>query len=173
MRDSALSVANYFVQKSLDGDKNLKPLKLMKLVYIAHGFMLAMLKKSVFDERFDHVEAWRLGPVIPSVYHSFKQYKNKPIEEKAVVFRWNDDDDDVEFDYPMLHDNEAKIVCDYVWKRYNEYTDNDLVTLLHKKGTPWQVIYEEGKNNVIPDPYTAIYYEKVLKSLERLAKQYD
>lgn len=170
MKDSALSIANYFVQKSLEGCKDLKPLKLMKLVYIAHGYMLALLKHSVLDPRFDHVEAWKLGPVIPSVYHSFKQFKNSPIKDKAVVFKL--EGGNVSFEYPILQDIEARSVCDYVWKRYNAYTDSELVTLLHKKGTPWDVIYEEGMNNIIPDPYTAIYYEKVVKSLEKLAQEH-
>lgn len=171
MKDSALSVANYFVQKSLDEKVDLKPLKLMKLVYIAHGFMLAMLNKSFLDSRFDKVEAWKLGPVIPSVYHSFKQYKNGPIKDKAVVFKITENE--VSFIYPELRDKETKIVCDYVWNRYNKYSDSELVTLLHKKGTPWDVVYEEGKNNLIPDSYTYIYYKKLLKSLEKLAGLYD
>ena len=86
MKDSALSVANYFVDKSLKETKALKPLKLMKLVYIAHGYMLAMLGYSVFSKRFDKVEAWKFGPVIPSVYHSFKRYGNQPITEKTGGF---------------------------------------------------------------------------------------
>ena len=57
----------------------------MKRVYIAHGFSLAINKESLLDKRFDKVEAWKYGPVIPSVYHSFKQYKADPITEKAVV----------------------------------------------------------------------------------------
>lgn len=64
MKNSALSVANYSVQKSLDEHKDLKPIKLMKLVYIAHGFMLAMLDRSVFNPKFDKVEAWKYGAYI-------------------------------------------------------------------------------------------------------------
>ena len=75
MKDNALSVANYLIDLAKKENKNLTQLGLMKRVYIAHGFSLAINKESLLDNRFDKVEAWKYGPVIPSVYHSFKQYK--------------------------------------------------------------------------------------------------
>lgn len=62
MKDSALSIANYFIDLAQSQSKEIKPLRLMKLVYIAHGFMLAMLNRSVLNPRFDRVEAWKYGP---------------------------------------------------------------------------------------------------------------
>ena len=90
MKDNALSVANYLIDLAKKENKNLTQLGLMKRVYIAHGFSLAINKESLLDNRFDKVEAWKYGPVIPSVYHSFKQYKAGPITEKAVVMDWDE-----------------------------------------------------------------------------------
>lgn len=67
MKDNALSVANYFIDLAKKENKNLTQLGLMKRVYIAHGFSLAINKESLLDKRFDKVEAWKYGPVIPSV----------------------------------------------------------------------------------------------------------
>lgn len=78
MKDSALSVANYFVQKSLDEHKDLKPLKLMKLAYIAHGFMLAMLDRSVFNPQapkyvlLHGTPKWKVFNQLPNKYNNNK-----------------------------------------------------------------------------------------------------
>ena len=163
MGNSALSVANYFVKKSLDGDKNLKPLKLMKLLYIAHGFMLAIADKSLLDSRFDKVEAWRLGPVIPSVYHSFKIYGNSPITKQTVVAKAVGGD--VNFETPVLQDETAQRICNIVWQRYEGCSDSDLVTILHRPGTPWAMCYVENENVPIPDSLTKLYYRKLVDKI--------
>jgi uncharacterized phage-associated protein len=175
MKDSALSVANYFVDKSLNGAKDLKPLKLMKLVYIAHGYMLALLNYSVFNTRFDKVEAWKFGPVIPSVYHSFKRYGNMPIEEKTGGFvdvRLKNEEFVVDYVEPTLNDEEARMICDYVWERYGSYTDSTLVTMLHSPGTPWKDVYVEGQNNIIPDELTKQYYTRISNALFRASQEW-
>lgn len=176
MKDSALSVANYFVDKSLNGTKDLKPLKLMKLVYIAHGYMLALLGYSVFNERFDKVEAWKFGPVIPSVYHSFKQYGNKPITEKTGGFvdvQIKNEEFVVDYIEPSLLDEDAKLVCDLVWKIYDNYSDSSLVTMLHSVGTPWKDVYVEGMNNPIPDDLTKAYYQRIVSALIRAGEKWQ
>lgn len=166
MKDSALSVANYFVKTAIDDKIELKPLKLMKLVYIAHGYMLALLDRSVLNPRFDKVEAWKLGPVVPSVYHSFKIYGNNPVKKMTGSFvdaRLENGNMTVDYVEPMLEDKDAKKVCEYVWYRYGKlYSDSTLVSILHRQGTPWATVYEEGKNNIIPDEFTQAYYKAIV-----------
>lgn len=143
----------------------------MKLVYIAHGFMLATLDRSAINPRFDKVEAWKYGPVIPSVYHSFKQYGNSPITQKTVIFQdegMHDGQISVSISTPELYGEEEQKVCRLVWKIYSDYTDGQLVDILHKVGSPWSLFYVEGKNNEIPDIVTKIYYTKLIDSLKKL-----
>ena len=168
MRNNALSIAYYFVDLAKGEDVELKPLRLMKLVYIAHGFMLALLDRTAIDPRFDKVEAWKYGPVIPSVYHSFKRYGNNPIEEKTVIL--NDEQKDngqltINVITPQLQGDEECKVCNIVWKRYKQFSDIELGDMLHKPGSPWAYVYKEGKNNEIPDLVTKIYYEKVIETI--------
>ena len=49
----------------------LTPMQLMKLVYIAYGWYLAMHNARLFDDR---IEAWKYGPVIPNLYHATKHF---------------------------------------------------------------------------------------------------
>ena len=169
MKDNALSVANYFIDLARNDNMEIKPLRLIKLVYIAHGHMLAMLGRSVLDPRFDTVEAWKYGPVVPSVYHSFKYFRNNPITDKTVLITC-DDNGIPDFQEPRLTDVEAQKVCGYVWNRYKNYTDNELVTLLHRKGSPWETVYVEGRNVPIPDGYTRVYYRELIDRLLAIAR---
>lgn len=165
MKDNALSVANYFIELAQEYKKELRPLKLMKLVYIAYGYSLAMLGRSIINPRFDKVEAWRFGPVIPSVYHSFKIYGNGNIAKKTVMFK-DDGQGNVIVEVPELQDEEAKRICRFVWVKYGlKYTDSELVTIMHGAGTPWGKVYKEGRNNPIPELYTEVYYKELVRRL--------
>ncbi len=164
MKDNALSVANYFIDLANKDGKEIRPLKLMKLVYIAYGYALALLGRSIIDYRFDKVEAWKFGPVIPSVYHSFKIYGKSPIKSGTTIFV--EKGNGVEIESPQLSDTEAQMVCNFVWERYGlGYDDNELVTLLHGKGTPWGKVYVPGENNPIPELYTKLYYQELVNRI--------
>lgn len=167
MRTNALSIANYFIELAQKGHTSITHLGLMKRVYIAYGFCLAILGRSVLDERFDRVEAWKYGPVIPSVYHSFKQYKDKPITEKTVVMTWNADKGKAEYETPELEDTDVRKVVRMVWERYKGMSDNEMVTLTHRKGTPWSLCYVPNMNAAIPDSFTKLFYEKLVNNILR------
>lgn len=164
MNINALQVANYLIELAMKDGSEIRLLKLMKEVYISHGFSLAITGSSLLDPRFDRVEAWKYGPVIPSVYYSFKQYKDNPIKEKTDVMT-TDGNGVIDFNTPNLEDPTARRIVEVVWKRYKAMNDSDLVTLTHKSGTPWAACYEEGANNVIPDSFTKLYYEKVIAAI--------
>ncbi|MCM1452434.1 MAG: DUF4065 domain-containing protein [Clostridium sp.] len=162
MRDNALAVANYFIDLAKAENKDITQLGLMKRVYIAHGFSLAIHHKSLLDPRFDRVEAWKYGPVIPCVYHSFKQYRANPITENTVIMEWDETKSEPCFHTPKLKDEQAKKIVQMVWKRYAKMSDSEMVALTHKPGTPWAVCYMEGLNKPIPDEITELYYKKIV-----------
>lgn len=162
MKTNALSVANYFIELAAKDRHPLHLLGLMKRVYIAHGFALALLEHGLLDPRFDRVEAWEYGPVIPSVYHSFKQYRKGEITDFTVTV-YQSPSGELEFDTPKLTDRKEQMVVEMVWKRYYDYKDSQLVTLTHREGTPWAACYKEGENNEIPDGLTGLFYSKLVK----------
>lgn len=164
MRTNALSVANYFVDLAQEHHVALGPLRLMKLVYIAYGYALALLDRSIIDPRFDSVEAWKFGPVIPSVYYSFKQYGRNAITRKTTIIETNAQGE-LNVVIPELKDNDVKQVCRMVWDKYSPYADSDLVTILHGRATPWGRIYQEGRNRIIPETWTRDYYKTLITRL--------
>lgn len=165
MGANALSVANYFIDLAQRDKVPIHLLGLVKRVYIAHGLALAYRHRGLLDPRFDKVEAWKYGPVIPSVYHSFKQNRNNAITEKVSNLVWGKNGEP-QWETPQLTDKEDKEIVEAVWKRYINYTDNKLVTLLHRKGTPWFLCYVEGANVPIPDEVTASYYDLLIKKIK-------
>ena len=165
MENYALSIANYFIELSQQDGRILRPLKLMKLVYIAHGYMLALLDRSTDGTKRERVEAWQYGPVFPSVYYSFKNYGRNPITKMTTVIdfcRLARSGEFVEF-IPIIKDKDERAVCKFVWKKYAIYTDTSLVTILHAKGTPWERLYKKDKNVIIPDSETKAYYKDIIK----------
>lgn len=171
MKDNALAVANYFIELAQKENRPITLLGLIKRVYIAHGFSLAIFHKSLLDPRFDKVEAWKYGPVIPSVYHSFKQFKANPITEKTVVMNWNAENCAPEFHTPELKDSDSKKIVKMVWERYKGTTDSQMVSLTHQKGTPWDMCYVECENAEIPDGITKLFYTGMVEIISRDAKR--
>lgn len=162
MRTNALAVANYLVNYAKEQDRPLKLLGLMKRVYIVHGFSMAIYGKFAIDSRFDIVEAWKYGPVIPSVYHSFKYNKDSPITELTDTIECVEDK--IVFNTPLLEDVEIQKICKMVWNRYEKMSDSEMVELTHREGTPWDLCYIEGANAPIPDKFTELYYRKIIET---------
>lgn len=171
MKNNALAVANHFIELAARNNSPLHLLGLIKRVYIAHGFSLALNDTPLLDSRFDKVEAWKYGPVIPSVYHSFKQYKAGPITGKAVVMEWDETNNTPLFPTPSLEDDKARKTVEMVWKRYQDFSDSEMVKLTHRIGTPWSVCYVPEQNRTIPDEITAMYYEKLVDNILKTSQQ--
>jgi uncharacterized phage-associated protein len=165
MATNATAVANYFIDLAKNDNMELRQLGLIKRVYITHGFSLALFDKSALDPRFDVVEAWKHGPVIPSIYHSFKHNENNPITVKSVIARVEEKDGKFKekFEEPILQDTDIQSVAEMVWDRYKKLSDYEMVALTHRKGTPWALCYKEGERNEIPDSFTKVFYKKLIK----------
>lgn len=157
MAYSSHLIGDYFLTHS---PKPLTLMHLIKLTYIAHGFTLALTKKPLI---YDRIEAWRYGPVIPTLYHAYKgsagneipklgycgtKLADKDIEDRRKFF------DDV-------IDPKTRDILDQVIECYGDISALQLSTLTHKPDTPWKKSYVKNElftlipNNVIQD-----FYEK-------------
>ena len=74
----ATDIANFLVYLMSDSCDDLTNLKLNKILYYAQGHYLKNYGKPLFE---DAIEAWQHGPVVHSVYHSYKCFNNQPITE--------------------------------------------------------------------------------------------
>lgn len=170
----AIAVANYFIEREQKepGEHPLDILRLVKLVYLAYGYSLAILDRCIINPRFDKVEAWKLGPVIPSVYHTFKYNKANPITEKGGFIVENHDEGGFGFVTPEIPVDEKDVILilEMVWIRYSKTSTKDIINLLHLANTPWAECYRPYQNVEIPKEMTKEYYTTLVNYLRGRAK---
>lgn len=151
----SLAVANFFVQQSAKTGTSLTPMKLLKLVYIAHGWSLALFDKPLVSEV---VQAWDYGPVIPEVYYAFRHYRARQITDMARE-RVGD-----KMRAPVIDeaDRSAKALLEKVWLNYGNCDALYLSTITHQPNTPWSRTWEShGKNATIPQDAIALHYKEL------------
>jgi len=150
----ARAVANYFLNKAWDEDRNLTPMQVLKLVYIAHGWTLAIMDNPLIR---DPVQAREYGPVIRSVYDSFKRFGGKEITELATAYYPKSQkiavvkSDFIRFERDIL---------DKTWEIYGNLEGFQLSGLTHREGTPWQKVWENRttSNARIPNELIRDHY---------------
>ena len=163
------AIANEILNIAQDRGASVSHMKLHKLLYYAHGWHLAIQKRPLLDER---IEAWKFGPVVPSVYHEFKGVGSGVIESRALDVSFLDDGEMKVYE-PFIatsHDSSpdedefAKRLLERIWSLYGKYTALQLSDATHKPGTPWDKIhsqYGDVKNIDIPDDLIQEYFESL------------
>ncbi len=127
-----ITIANYFIDKAIKTNEPVSPLKLLKLVYLAHGWYLGLQGDPLIDET---VQAWKYGPVVPSIYHSFKHYGNEQITKL--------DYDIFSDSYIVPQQPEIISFLDKVWDVYKKYSAVQLSALTHEKNSPWDIVWNQ------------------------------
>lgn len=145
----SLSVSQSLLERcKANGDSAVTPMQLLKLVYIAHGYMLGQHGVPLLDEP---VQAWRYGPVVPSVYHAVKCYHSSPVPAVpgAAGHAFNAD--------------EAAVI-DRVASTYGRHSAIVLSAATHRPGTPWRLTWDlAGQNAPISNDVIESFYSNLLK----------
>jgi uncharacterized phage-associated protein len=156
-----LAIANYFIKKS---NYTVTPLQLIKIVYISYGYVLAILEEKLFSEE---IEAWQFGPVVPSIYHTFKHYKKESVSELSTEITFDDNFHFNEEIFTMDKENEnyetTIQILDKVWDSYKKYSGYELIDLTHKDNTPWSQVFKHNQHHIkLEDSAIKTYYSKLL-----------
>ena len=141
-------VANNLIKISNERGVPMSIMRVLKLAYMTHGWALA-----IFDEPLvnDYVQAWRYGPVIPSIYYSFRPHGIYDLNPIPLV-QESDFDDDTD-----------KLIA-VVYALYEDLSANQLSALTHIKGGPWHTKYEPGKRSIIiPNEMIAEHFRDKLE----------
>ena len=144
----ALQTAARLLWQAHKANRRLTPMQVLKLAYISHGWMLGLLAKPLFGEP---VEAWRYGPVIPSIYHQYKDFRGDPISRAGSP-----------------HDEELGpegcSIIDQVLNGYGAYSGLQLSDMTHEDDSPWAVVRRRG-DQVIPNVLIQAHYEGLAAKL--------
>lgn len=135
-------VANYII-----GMISVDNLKLQKLLYYSQAVHLARVDEVLFK---DQIEAWRYGPVIPSIYRKYKQFGFENIKPEET-----------DISEPTSLCPEQMKTIDMVLDYYGAMSAVRLVNETHSE-SPWKDTYKEGENIEISVEVMRDYYKKVL-----------
>lgn len=149
-------IADYFLALSEEeiGDL-LSNLKLQKLVYYAQGIAISVRDEVFFDEQ---LEAWQHGPVVPTLYHKYKKYGGKSIEEieRIDLAKYTQAD---------------RMILDDVYAWYGQFSAWKLRDMTHEED-PWQKACKKAEHELsledlknyfdaqISEQYKKKYWEK-------------
>ena len=145
---SAASVANGFLQRSFSDGNLITPMKIQKLVYIAHGCTLVECEAPLLDELF---EAWKFGPVLSSLYHTCKQYGRRGIDRylhDADYDAWFDRDEWRSRPAPVPAHPEVCDILNFVWGRFGGMAPMALSAWTHQTDGPWHRVTDGGTTMV-------------------------
>lgn len=123
----AIDAAKYIINKAIDNNNPVSNLQLQKILYFAQEDNNAELLK-------DDFQAWDFGPVIPGVYHEFKDNGANTIKRKQEQVEVSKAD---------------RKKLDKTYDSLKGYTAGRLVTRAHEKNRAWDRVYEKGNNNTI------------------------
>lgn len=156
MSYSASLVAYAFVKKGIEENRPLTQMKLQKMVYFAQGIHLALHKEPLVKDIF---QAWKYGPVIPEIYHTYKYYGSSPIMDTEWVLLSHIEEKTLE-----SINQKAKETINYTWDLLKDTNATKLSNWTHEMGSPWQKNYVEGMSDVdIPNEAIQIYFEGFLE----------
>jgi uncharacterized phage-associated protein len=112
---SGHDIAKYFLaQTDEDAGDLISNLKLQKLLYYAQGFNLALYDEPLFPES---IEAWTHGPVVPEVYHEYKDFGSNAIPIPSNV------------DFSK-YDQQTRELLDEVYSVYGQFSAWKLLSLI-------------------------------------------
>lgn len=141
---NAKDIANYFLFKAQqDSQELISNLKVQKLVYYAQGLHLAINDKPLFNEA---IEAWQYGPVVPDLYHFYKNYEANGIPA------------DNKFD-PLVIDSVTREFLDEIYDVFGQYSAVRLMEMSHDDKC-WS---EAGVGNIISHEAMKVDLKKYLK----------
>jgi uncharacterized phage-associated protein len=92
-----------------------------------------VLNKGIFSDR---IEAWKYGPVIPSLYQATKQFGRSEIPLNLV-----------DENSPSSVSDDIQTFLDDVVAKYSHLSGIQLSNLTHLSGTPWHQVYEPNVSN--------------------------
>lgn len=148
---SALSVAEYFIDKANNDKKPITNKKLQKLVYYAQAWSLVFNNKKLFNEK---IEAWVHGPAVKSLYVKYKSFGFSPIQKEA--------DSSLIKAIPI----QDKKLLDKIWSVYGSLDAGYLEMLTHNE-TPWKEAREglesseNSENEISIKTMKSFYSEKL------------
>lgn len=138
---ASTEIANWFLVKFSKEHSDVTPMKLMKLVYLTHGwyYYLSGGKPLISED----VQAWEFGPVFPELYHRTKRYGSGFVTD--CIETYNSEKKTTEY-ITVSKSNEQLIkLLERIWEVYSEVPNENLNGYIRGKDSAWQLTWDEMK----------------------------
>lgn len=113
-------------------------LRINKLLYFIHGWALTSRPEGFVR---NHFIAWNHGPIVRSVFDTFKIFGNGRITEPARYLDYASGEDRI-VPYNDIFEADAEIIM-RIFSNYDQYATYQLVEMSHESGGPWDVVFKE------------------------------
>ncbi|MGY8660934.1 Panacea domain-containing protein [Bradyrhizobium sp. UFLA05-109] len=133
---SPVAIANEFLRRRASSGWPAQ-MQLQKLVYIAHGWNLAINGEPLVNSL---PEAWDNGPVFREIWDHIRDFGYRG-QHCALT----DPFDNREISEELS--SQEKAVIDHVWNKYRGFSGLALSKMTHEPGTPWYRAYFGGGQN--------------------------
>jgi uncharacterized phage-associated protein len=169
------AIANYLLDLARAKGSSLTPMKLQKLAFFSHGWHLALTDSPLI---IGGVQAWKYGPVITSLYATFREFGNQAIPCKAQDIRFvpgpkgeaklEPYEPSIDTDVGQGDKELAKAIINRVYEVYGKYEGLQLSDMTHREGTPWWTVRKEYQGEMprglkIPDEMIISFFKKQLQ----------
>ena len=151
-------VANFFLARAEDEGRPMCEAKLNRLACLAYGWVLAMTDRHLFAER---IQAWKVGPVVPTLHHEFKSFGRSPITGRS----WQADFDSWDIFTPEIpeDDRRTRAILDRVWTAHRGLSATELGHLTREPGSPWARAFRDGfPDACLADDHVRAFYRAAL-----------
>ncbi|OUO54660.1 hypothetical protein B5F76_02135 [Desulfovibrio sp. An276] len=159
--EKALAIANFFITLGVERECPPTQMKLQKLVYFAHGWHLGLYDQPLIEETF---QAWKYGPVIPSLYLKFRDYGTFPIKQVGTIAALTADMKITHLIPPIKNFQNLKPFLTKIQDVYGKWNGTQLSALTHQPDTPWSQVRkdypEDTKNIPIPNDLLRDYFKR-------------
>ncbi len=158
-KNKAMDVANYLVYHALSINLDISHLKLQKVLYFLEAHYLIKFNQPLIKESF---EKWRLGPVIPEVYHEYKTFGPRPITRVPMIHDifFDNESEDFNMTVEQFDPNEVSITNEdktFIKKFSNPYLEEDAFSLVEK--THQHKLWSDFESQIISGE-RELFYEK-------------
>ena len=150
---NGIDVAKYIISKC-----PCTHLKVEKLTYFCYAEYLCKNNERLFN---DIIYAYRLGPVINSVYKKYRKKIFEKAEDNKKIYEDKEKLSAIKSRIVASHHGLNKLVSiEETLKKYGNLSASELVNLTHRTNTPWY-LSDEGKENnkIITDNIIKEYHK--------------
>ena len=163
MTYNAKAIANLLIDIAREKGSYVDQMKLQKLVYVTHGWNLAITGQPLIS---DDIQAWQYGPVIPSLYSEFRNCGRENITDYATDIKIAEEDLSFSFETPKVSNDDSHTIelANKIWAIYGAYSGPQLSNLTHMANTPWDKVYKTSPRASISNELIAEHFVSLSQS---------